>query len=177
MNKIYQKALFGIKNAGFTLIELLIVVLIIGILSAVALPQYQVAVEKSRAAEGLALLGPLTTAQENYKMANGSYSRDFEALDVSVPLDPRGSACGINLSYSSPMFGNKNWGIVLDRNLYFKTPVFVIRVEGPFQCYGFFKEDGKTYCVEDVSKHTQEMCKKLGGVLEKNVGGWNIYRL
>lgn len=69
---------------GFTLIELLVVVLIIGILSAVALPQYQKAVAKSRATEALAILKALTDAQEIYYMANGTYAEDLEALDIQV---------------------------------------------------------------------------------------------
>ncbi|MGN1058558.1 MAG: type IV pilin protein, partial [Candidatus Avelusimicrobium sp.] len=72
----------GSSKMGFTLLELLVVVLIIGILAAVALPQYQVAVAKSRLASYIPLMRSLQQAQEQYYMANGFYATDIRDLDV-----------------------------------------------------------------------------------------------
>ena len=60
------------KQNGFTLIELLVVVLIIGILSAVALPQYQNAVEKARLTEALTNISSLAKAADLYILEHGN---------------------------------------------------------------------------------------------------------
>lgn len=70
---------------GFTLIELLVVVLIIGILSAVALPQYQKAVEKTRLTEALAIGRHIMDLQQIYYLANNEYTTDFYKLGIDVP--------------------------------------------------------------------------------------------
>lgn len=68
---------------GFTLIELLVVVLIIGILSAAALPAYQKAVERARMAEAVTLIDSIAKAQERRYMNVNSYSLDFRGLGVA----------------------------------------------------------------------------------------------
>ena len=73
------------SRQGFTLLELLVVVLIIGILSAVALPQYQISVTKSRYANLKTLVDSIAQAQRIYFLENGEYTRDFEALTIEMP--------------------------------------------------------------------------------------------
>ena len=102
---------------GFTLIELLVVVLIIGILAAIALPQYNIAVEKSRAAEAFTSIRALTNAVQVWGLANGNdydvllTEKDpFSVLDVSLPLEKFTGS-------SVPGLKSKNFVYMLEKNV------------------------------------------------------------
>jgi len=91
------------NSSGFTLIELLVVVLIIGILAAVALPQYQKAVWKSRYTQAKTMTKSLAEAEEVYYLANGEYTLDPEALSIDLP----GATCAMSGNY---MVCTTSWG-------------------------------------------------------------------
>ncbi len=80
-----QKLLRMALCKGFTLIELLIVVLIIGILSAIAVPQYQQAVLKGRFNGLMPITHAVVNAQEIYYMEHGNYATDITQLDIKAP--------------------------------------------------------------------------------------------
>lgn len=97
------------SKAAFTLIELLVVVLIIGILAAVALPQYQKAVEKSRAVQAVSMVKAIGDAQEVYFLANGEYAKSLDDLDVEIPGEDytQASTGNVRRKWKNFDFGSK----------------------------------------------------------------------
>lgn len=78
---------------GFTLLELMMVVVIIGILATIAVPQYLKTVERARMAEAVSILGQLRSSQMRYRAASstGSFTSVLADLDFN-PADVAGTS-------------------------------------------------------------------------------------
>ena len=88
---------------GFTLIELLVVVLIIGILTAIAVPQYQLAVAKSEFSTLKFKTRALAEAVNRYQLATGTLPSEFSELDISLPdiKQSHSSGAAINIYFNN----------------------------------------------------------------------------
>ncbi len=107
------------RLGGFTLIELLVVVLIIGILAAMALPQYFKAVERSRMAEAVTLMDSVVKAQRLKFLQTNRYANEFEGLDVA----PKGATGRSYFTKGDPVTGASGNGfrIMLSINGSFRS--------------------------------------------------------
>ena len=89
-----------VNKKGFTLLEMLVVVLIIGILAGIAIPQYQMAVTKAKVASILPIMRRWKDALTEYKLQHGDYGNDDDGypdgadLGVNWPSDWANGECG-----------------------------------------------------------------------------------
>jgi type II secretion system protein G len=94
-----------IGKKGFTLIEVLIVVIILGILATISVPQFTKMVARARTAEAYSTLGAIKTAQEIYRLENDTYVADLTALDVTFP-DGDGTTSSTNFDYTAVAYAD-----------------------------------------------------------------------
>jgi prepilin-type N-terminal cleavage/methylation domain-containing protein len=184
-----------LNKMAFTLIELLVVVLIIGILAAIALPHYQKAVWRSRAAQLQQSVRDLANAQEMYFLVHGRYPSNFDELDISFDSLPVKPETSLSASWRAPstngIRANDIMELVInnmgpDSLFFFSTGVFI---KGKFTSAGFlythsvsdnFASLGKNrlYCVEVPAKITTagDFCNKIMGFSSTTVVEGNSTR-
>ena len=161
------------KNKAFTLIEVLIVVLIIGILAAIAVPQYKKAVELAKTKNAWALLNSVYEAQQRYYLANGKYAAQFDMLDIAVPDWPGRTKFMPN--YSTDVRSNDEWSLQLYTSEYVKyNHILIGRLNGAYRGTMFMINlfgplgENKKMCIHGNGKYgaikyegTYSYCPKL----------------
>ncbi len=172
----------SIKRAGFTLIELLVVVLIIGILSSIALPQYERAVEKSRLGALLPNLKTLRDAQSLHWLETGEYEENLENLSVSFPECTQTALSGstVGTGYACGKYGMRIYAAGSGSSAYSLIEVYTkpSMDDAPLgwreRLQGGKKTD-ETCLAERNNDVAYSVCKSMGGVCGNTFGGKHCY--
>jgi len=137
------------NQQAFTLIELLVVVLIIGILAAVALPQYQKAVEKSRATQAITLIKSAYQAAKVYQLATGEWPSSFDELGIDIPWTGT-----VQATTNAPGLSNGDWSLQLHHTDTAFRGFSIIRLSGKYKGGGFtIRHTSAT----DITGHLDEL--------------------
>ena len=150
--------------------------LIIGVLAAIAYPQYTKAVERSRAAKLYPLLSSLKEAQERYFMANASYATAFEELDISLNWSSNTKKNHFDGIKTVSLFNGTDLSVYIGFPPY-RNCVFAMLASGPFYpgvgnygngigyCFdrGPWFPNQQMFCLETPSLPEGEFCRQIMG--------------
>ena len=149
------------NSQAFTLIELLVVVLIIGILAAIALPQYQKAVEKSRVAEARVILNAIYKNWQFCQLEHGAHASEcdsegnlFGNLEIDLP-----GVTTTNCIDGSQCIKTADWDFGSDTN----DNVYANRVKnGDIENYPYWlalwTNTGKITCENNAETFCNKLC-------------------
>lgn len=176
------------NKRGFTLIEMLVVVLIIGILAGVALPQYQMAVAKAKVASILPVMRRWKDALQEYKLQHGSYEDENgtwaisgDILGANWPSDWDDGSCGDNVECTGDYWycsANEFRGSVYCLHDFNDGQLLIF-----MHNYDIADEEvaGLTTCEAIQNTKGNKICKALGGKSLGNVSIWGnsytVYKL
>lgn len=102
------------KKSGFTLLEIIVVIIIVGVLASLALPQFFSTVEYSRSSEALSNLMQIRTSMEGCRMGSNNSFAGCDVTNIDIP-DPTNTP-GARFGYATPTVNATDFVAVATRN-------------------------------------------------------------